>query len=127
MQFVIFKSFVSKKIKIKIKKNVLFQQIKDNECLLLILKLSVHQFTNVLELALCEAVPGIQEKPSFIAIDNSHVCMLYNYKNLRKPVEIELDKEKNLREHFWPSINGDNSEKLPEQKGEKGWDDKGQT
>lgn len=61
-----------------------------------------------------------RQKLSFIAIDNSHVCMLYNYrKNLRKTVEIELDKEKNLREHFWPSIKGDNSEKLPEQKGEK--------
>lgn len=81
---------------------VLFQQIKDKECPLLILKLSVNQFTNALELALYEtACQAHRQKPSFIPTDNSHACMLYNYrKNLRKMIEIELDKEKNLRERF---------------------------
>lgn len=90
--------------------------MKDKECPLLILKLSVNQFTNVLELALRETVcQARRQKPSFIPPGNGHVCMLYNCrKNLRKTIEIELDKEKNLREHFRASIKGDNSEKLPE-------------
>lgn len=45
--------------------------------------------------------------------------MFYNYGgNLRK-IEIELDKERNLREHVWASIKGDDGKELPEQKGDK--------
>lgn len=93
----------------------MFQQIKDKECPLRIPK-------NVLELALCETLhQAHRQKPSFIPTDNSHVCMFCNYeKNQKNETEIELDKEKNLKEHFWASIKGDNSEKLPEQKGDKG-------
>lgn len=77
--------------------------------------------TNGLELALCVTLcQAHRQKPSFIPTDKSHVCMFYNSgENLRKMIDIELDKERTLREHVWASIKGDNSEELLEQKGDK--------